>query len=78
MLYLKQGDLAKAQKSFEKAIKIDPDIEYKKYNELARIYMKEGQIEKAKELLKKSIDNFPYDDEAKKILAGLQENHPTK
>ena len=74
MLYLKQGKLSEAKKSFHKAIKINPDIEYKKYNGLAKIYIREGKNEEAKALLKKSMENFPNDDEAKNLLAQIEEN----
>ena len=72
ILYLKQGKLKDAKKSFKKAIKINPDIEYKKYNGLAKIYIREGDIEKAKKLLQKSIKNYPYDNEARELLARIK------
>lgn len=72
ILYLKQGKLKDAKESFKKAIKINPDIEYKKYNGLAKIYIREGDIEKAKKLLQKSIKNYPYDNEARELLARIK------
>ena len=64
--------LNRAISDYSKAIEINPSIEYKKFNGLAKIYIKEGNIEKAKGLLKKSMENYPYDDEAKKLLKKLE------
>ncbi len=72
MVYLKQGRIEKARTNFEKAISLNPDIEYKKYNGLARIYVKDGRIDEARKLLERSIANYPYDDEAKKLLEELK------
>jgi tetratricopeptide (TPR) repeat protein/Leucine-rich repeat (LRR) protein len=74
LLYLKRGKLDEAKKSFERAIEINPNIEYRKFNELAKLYIKEGKREKAKPLLLKSIENFPYDSEAERLLKELQED----
>ena len=43
-------------------------IEYKKFNLLAKIYIEEGRRKDAKILLLKSIENYPYDPEAKLLL----------
>lgn len=68
LLYMKQGQIDKAKESFQKAIKINPDIEYKKFNGLAKIYIQEGKLDQARGLLKKSMENFPYDKEAGELL----------
>ena len=72
LVFLKQGKIAQAKENFEKAIAINPDIEYKKFNELAKIYIKQGKIHRAVKLLKKSVQNYPYDPEAKELLKKLQ------
>ncbi len=71
MVYLKQGRIEKARENFQKAIELNPDIEYKKFNGLARIYIGEGRHAEARKLLKRSIANYPYDDEAKTLLQEL-------
>ena len=71
LVYLRQGRTDEARRHFEKAIRIDPDIEYKKYNGLARIYIAEGRHDEARRLLLKSIENYPYDDEARRLLKTL-------
>ena len=72
MIYLRAGKLDKARASFRKAIKINPDIEFKKFNGLARILIKEGKYAPARKLLRKSMDNYPHDDEARKLLASIR------
>ena len=71
LVFLKQGKIARARRSFEKAIAINPDIEYKKFNELAKIFIKQGEPHRAIKLLKKSIQNYPYDPEARQLLKKL-------
>jgi len=73
LLYLQQGRIEDARANLEKAIEINPDIEYKKFNGLARIYIREGRVDEARKLLQKSVRNFPYDDEARGLLDGLDE-----
>jgi tetratricopeptide (TPR) repeat protein len=72
MLYLTQGDNEKAKDNFERAIAINPEIEYKKYNGLAKILIEEGKIEQARKLLEKSTQNYPFDDEAAKMLESIR------
>jgi len=72
LVYLRQGKIAQAKQNFEKAIAINPNIEFKKYNELAKILLKQGKTDKAISLLNKSIQNYPYDPEAKNLLQKLQ------
>jgi tetratricopeptide (TPR) repeat protein len=73
LLYLQQGRLEDARANLEKAIEINPDIEYKKFNGLARIYIQEGRVDEARKLLQQSVRNYPYDDEARGLLEGLDE-----
>jgi len=68
LLYLQQGRLDVAKSHFERAIAINPDIEFKKYNGLAEIYIQEGRLDEAEALLRKSLENFPHDDEAAVLL----------
>jgi len=73
MVYLRAGKLDRAKASFRKAIEINPDIEYKKFNGLARILIREGKYASARRLLRKSIQNYPYDNEARKLLAAIKD-----
>lgn len=73
MVYLRQGKVEQAKESFQKAIALNPDIEFKKFNELAKIYISEGRYKKARKLLTKSIENFPYDKEAKTLLESIKD-----
>jgi tetratricopeptide (TPR) repeat protein len=73
LVQLRRGDFAAARKNFERAIALNPDIEYKKFNGLAKIFLKEGKLDQAEKLLRKSIENYPYDDEARELLALVQE-----
>ncbi len=72
LIYLRAGKIEKARDSFNKAIKINPNIEFKKFNGLARIHIREGKYDRARKLLRKSIQNYPYDDEAKKLLKSIE------
>ena len=74
LLYLGQGKIEKAKKNFMKAIEINPNIEYKKYNEMAKILISEKKYERAQALLKQSIRNYPYDNEARNILDNMNRN----
>jgi len=73
LVYLKQGRIEQARSHFEKAISLNPAIEYKKYNGLARIYIRDGRTDEARKLLERSIANYPYDEEAKKLLGELSQ-----
>lgn len=64
LLLLKKGEVDKAEEAFKTAIRINPDIEYQKYNGLGRIHLKRGEIEKARELFGKSLENYPWPDNA--------------
>ncbi len=68
LIYLRQGKLNKAKKNFQKAIEIDPNIQYKKFNGLAKIYIREDNLVGATNLLKRSIRNYPQDNEAYALL----------
>jgi pentatricopeptide repeat protein len=72
LVYYKQGKYNEAKQNLQKSIDINPDIEYNKYNALAKIYIREGRVDEAKKLLNKSIKNYPYDEEAKLLLATLE------
>ncbi|MHB8154883.1 MAG: tetratricopeptide repeat protein, partial [Candidatus Omnitrophota bacterium] len=66
------GKTKEAEENFKKAIELNPNIEYKKYNGLAKIYLKKGRYQEAKELLEKSIKNYPYDNEARELLKQIE------
>jgi len=72
LVYLRQGLREQARESLATAIEVDPDIEYLKYNGLARIHMDEGRLDEAEALLRKSTSNYPYDGTARDMLAELQ------
>ncbi len=72
LLYLQRGETARASASFEKAIALDPDIEFRKYNGLARIRIAEGRLDEARDLLRKSIANYPHDAEAGRLLEEIE------
>ena len=71
LVYLRAGKLAEAKANFRRAIKNNPNIEYKKFNGLARILIREGKLIRARALLRKSMANYPYDGEARRLLAEL-------
>ncbi|MCZ7586899.1 MAG: tetratricopeptide repeat protein [Deltaproteobacteria bacterium] len=71
LVFMRQGRLDEAKSMFERSIEINPDIEYKKFNGLAKILIKEGNYEQAERLLRKSVANYPYDNEAAALLADL-------
>ena len=73
LVYLRQGRVDEARDHLERAVDLNPDIEYKKFNALARIYIDEGRFDDAEALLKTSIDNFPDDEEAHTLLQTLRE-----
>ncbi len=72
MIYMRAGKLKLAKASFRKAIDINPNIEFKKFNGLARIFIREGKYAQARKLLQQSIKNYPHDDEARKLLATIR------
>ena len=72
MVYMRAGKLKLAKASFRKAIEINPNIEFKKFNGLARIFIREGKHDEARKLLRQSIKNYPHDDEARKLLATIR------
>ena len=39
---------------------------------MAKIFIREDKYVKARKLLRKSMQNYPYDDEAKKLLASIK------
>ena len=72
LLYLRQGKIARAKENLRQAIRINPNIEYKKFNALAKIYISEGRHDQAVTLLKKSIENYPHDPEAASLLLQIE------
>ncbi|MDP7115237.1 MAG: tetratricopeptide repeat protein [Myxococcota bacterium] len=73
LVYLRQGRVDEARDQLERAVDLNPDIEYKKFNALARIYIDEGRLDDAEALLNASIENFPDDPEARTLLDSLRE-----
>ncbi len=73
LVYLRQGRVDDARDHLERAVDLNPGIEYKKFNALARIYIEEGRLDDAEALLNRSIENFPEDDEARTLLQTLKD-----
>ena len=71
MVYLLAGKLKQAKDHFRKAIEINPKVEYMKFNGLARIMIREGKLDRARELLRQSMKNYPYDNEARTLMMSL-------
>ena len=71
LMYLKQGRLDDARTQLDKAIAASPNTDFKKYNGLAKIMIRQKNYAKAGDLLRKSIANYPADNEARKLLATL-------
>ncbi|MDP7111586.1 MAG: tetratricopeptide repeat protein, partial [Myxococcota bacterium] len=72
LVYLSQGRVEDASTSFETAIEIDPDVDYRKYNGLARIHIDAGDYDRAEALLLKSRTNHPGGSEASELLAEIE------
>ena len=72
LVYLRQGKTADAMLNFQKAIEINPNIEYKKFNGLAKIFIQKGRYDEARKLLEKSMENYPYDTEAKELIESIK------
>ncbi len=71
MVALRQGRVAEARDHFGRAIDINPDIEFAKYNGLATIQLREGRLDEAEALLRKSLENQPGNAEALRLLEEL-------
>jgi tetratricopeptide (TPR) repeat protein len=72
LLYMRQGRAGEAERLFERAIEINPTIEYRKYDELARIRIAAGDLRGAEALLKQSLSNHPDGPDAKAMLAEVE------
>ena len=72
LIYLRAGKLGQAKLSFRKAIAINPNIEYRKFNGLARILIGEGDYAGARKLLRQSVKNYPFDHTARKLLSSIR------
>ncbi len=71
MVYVLQDRQGEAATMLESAIETNPDIEYEKYNQLAKIRMQEGDFAEARRLLEQSLKNFPQENEAPALLEEL-------
>jgi tetratricopeptide (TPR) repeat protein len=67
LLYVKQGRLDEAEKALTTAIEQEPTGDYRMYNELAKIRIKEGSYQAAQVLTEKSIDLQPSQLEAQEL-----------
>ncbi len=76
LVMLRQGRREQAAAQLERAIEVNPDIEYKKYNALARLKLEAGNPGRARELLQRSVANYPQDDEARRLLQVLDGGPP--
>jgi len=73
LLFLRQGLEGAAAAHFTEAIERQPGIEYRKYDGLARILMKQGRLERARDLLRKSLRNHPEGKDARELLKQVEE-----
>jgi tetratricopeptide (TPR) repeat protein len=72
LLYLRDGRRGEAAELFERAIEINPAIEYRKYDELARIRLAEGDLDAAEALLERSLRNHPHGSDARRLMDDLR------
>lgn len=72
LVYLQRGQESAAARHFEEAITLNPDIEYAKYNGLAGILMNQGRLDEAEVLLRKSMENVPWEPTAARLLEELE------
>ncbi len=73
LLYMRQGRAGEAEQLFERAIEINPAIEYRKYDELARIRLAAGDLDGAEALLMQSLSNHPDGPDARALMAELEQ-----
>jgi tetratricopeptide (TPR) repeat protein len=71
LLYLRTQRPAKARRSFQTAIELEPDNDFRKYNGLARLFIDEGDLAGAARLVAKSLSNHPDNAEALVMRAEL-------
>ncbi len=71
LLYLQQGKIDMAKAQFDKAVAINPAIEYRKFIGLAKIYIMEGRRNEAEKMLRKALENDPENKEALNLLNHL-------
>lgn len=69
-LSARSGDTNKSTETYESAIKINPK-NIQAYQGLATLYAKERQLDKAKEVLNRGLNNLPYSFDLKMLLAEL-------
>ena len=65
---MRQGQEEEAAAHFKEAIERNPGTEYRKYDGLARIFIKQGRLQEARSLLRKSLRNYPEGKEARALL----------
>lgn len=73
LLYMRQGRHGEAAELFERAIEINPAIEYRKYDELARIRLGAGDLDGAEALLERSLSNHPDGPDAQAMMRELEQ-----
>ena len=71
LLYLKQGRVDEARGELEKAVSIDPELGYRKFVALARIYVSEARWDEADALLVKALQNRPDGESALALRAEI-------
>ena len=72
LLYLRQGRTPQAVEMLERAIDVNPSIEYRKYDALARIRIGQGALDEAASLLERSLENNPGGTEALELQREIE------
>ena len=73
MVYLKQGKFDDAISCFERAIELDPD-QIRAYYSLGNTYIRQGNVQKGAELIKKYQSLKPYMNLVSQLEIALQQN----
>ena len=68
LLYLRQGRVDEAKDQLERSVELDPQIGYRKFVMLAKIYVTEQRWDEAERLLEAALRNRPGGAEAKQLL----------
>jgi tetratricopeptide (TPR) repeat protein len=75
IIYYKLGKKNDSKNMYEIAQNISNNLIYKKYNNLAKEYLNQNNIDQAIIYLKKSIESYPHDNEAKLLLSGIEDKN---
>lgn len=68
LLYMRQGRVDEARGELEQAVALEPEIGYRKFVMLAKIYIDEHRYDEAERLLHAALRNRPDGERAKQLL----------